>query len=355
MTTSDPASRAMGRSALATSTTLPGQRRSGRPQRVSAKSARRRDLPATPRAISFEALAADPIYRRVARETCPDDLATEITRYGFENAAAIAACESVPVMTARMARGGTRLQADDADARRLLNRSRREALRAYRLMRHELAVNDPVNRALRHMPPASPRADVGRSSPVQAYAKPTSLQSNQSPAAYLQYLYRVATAQASGLGIFSAEDNPFALAKRRPDLAELVLDEANLKREVPTIQLVNEVLRAGVADFDMSRHTHTVALPYDHAVTTTRTAMAAPGGSTINDIARRTARLEPDAFIGHRWERDTAGLIGLLEAADRSAAEGNTLLLVSEDTDDASVTRRRWAGSTRPRRRRTRA
>nr|WP_298412649.1 neuraminidase-like domain-containing protein [uncultured Halomonas sp.] len=334
MATSNITVSAIGKSPLMTSAAIPGQRKSGRPQRVTAKAARRRDLPKTPGAISYEALAEDPIYRRIAREVCPEDLAAEITRYGFESAAAIAACRSVPMMKARMARAGTRLQAESADIRRLLRRSRREALRSYRLMRHELAVNDPMNQALRHMPPGSARSEDGRSTQVQAYAKPTSLQSNQSPAAYLRYLYRMATERGPAPAIFSAEDNPFALVNRRPDFGELVLDQAGLKREIPTIQLVNEVLRAGISDFDMSRHDQTVALPYDHTVTTARTAMSALGGARINDIALRTSRLGLGAFTGHRWAQDTAGLIGVLGAEDKTAAEGNTLLLVSQDTDD---------------------
>ncbi|APX10391.1 neuraminidase-like domain-containing protein [Tateyamaria omphalii] len=321
------------------STAIPGQYKSGRPQRLSVKAAHRRNLPKNPRPISYEALAADPIYRRIAREACPKDLAADITRYGFESAADIAACKSVPVMMSRMARSGTRAQADDAEARRLLSRSRREALRSYRLMRHDLALNDPMNQALRHTSSGSAHSSTARSTQVMAYAKPTSLQSNQSPAAYLRYLYRIATGQACGPGIFGNEDNPFALVNRRPDLAELALNEANLKREVPTIQLVNEVLRAGVSDFDMGIQAFPVALPYDHAVTTTRSAMTALGGVWLNDIAHRTKRFGLTSFINHRWAQDTAGLIGLLGPVDKNAAEGNMLRLVSEDrVNDPSPT-----------------
>lgn len=323
-----------GKSALIGSTAIPGQHTSSRPQRVSVKAAHRRNVPKNPRSISYEALAEDPIYRRIASAACPKNLAEEIKRYGFESAAEIAACRSVPVMMTRMARNGARVQADDAELRRLLSRTRREALRGYRRMRHELAVNEPMNQALRHTSSRSPHRDTDDGAQVQAYAKPTSLQSNQSPAAYLRYLYRLATGDASGMGISSGTDNPFALANRRPDLAALVLNEANLKREVPTIQLVNEVLRAGISDFDMRRHEQSVALPYDHRVTTTRAALTALNGTRMNDISSRTDRLELRSFVGHRWAQDIAGLIGVLGDEDTTAAEGNTLLLVSEDIDD---------------------
>ncbi|QBF33360.1 neuraminidase-like domain-containing protein [Thalassococcus sp. S3] len=344
MTTSNLQVSAKGKSALNASTAIPARHTSRRPQRVSVKGAHRRNLPKTPRAISFAALAEDPIYRRIAREACPKDLAADITRYGFDSAVDIAACKSVPAMMARMARTGTRVQADDAEMRRLLSRSRREALRSYRLMRHELAVKEPMNQALRHTSLGSPDSSMLRSAQVRAYAKPTSLQSNQSPAAYLRYLYRIATGDARGLGISSDKDNPFALVNRRPDLAALVLNEANLKREVPTIELVNEVLRTGISDFDMTRHEQTVALPYDHRVTTTRTAMAALGGTSMNDIALRTDCPDLGAFAGYRWARDTAGLIGVLGAEDTTAAEGNTLLLVSEVADDHTTTPNTFGG-----------
>ncbi|WP_147113279.1 neuraminidase-like domain-containing protein [Tateyamaria sp. syn59] len=344
MTKSNLPVSAKGTSALITSTAILGQYTSSRPQRVSMKVAHRRNLPKNPRQVSYAALAEDPIYRRIANEACPQDLAEAITRYGFDSAADVAACKSVPVMMARIARAGTRVQTDDTEMRRLLSRSRREALRSYRRMRHALAINDPMNQALRHTSSGSPHGDTARSAEVQAYAKPTSLQSNQSPAAYLRYLYRVATGDARGLGISMDKDSPFALINRRPDLAALVLNEANLKREVPTIELVNEVLRAGISDFDMGRHEQTVALPYDHRVTATRTAMAALGDARINDIAVRTNRLALSAFAGHRWAQDTAGLIGVLGAEDTTAAEGNTLRLVSEIADDHTTTSNTFGG-----------
>ncbi|MEM9013109.1 MAG: neuraminidase-like domain-containing protein [Pseudomonadota bacterium] len=316
------------------STSMPGRSKSDRARRVSMKAAHRRDLPKAARPVSFAALAEEPIYQRFAREVCPGELAVDMARFGFETAADLAACRTVSGIKARLARSGTCVQGEEAEMRRLLKRARREALRSYRLMRHELAVQDPMNQALRHMPSRAPLDATDRTAPVQAYAKPSSLQSNQSPAAYLRYLYRVANGQGTAPALFSAEDNPFSLANRRPDLAELVLSHANLKREVPTIDLVNEVLRAGISDFDMNRQAYPVSLPYDHDVTTTRAAMAAFGGTRINDIAARTGRLGLGSFTAHRWAQDVAGLLGLLGAEDQAAAEGSTLTLISEDTED---------------------
>ena len=67
MTTSNLPVNAKRKSALIASTAIPGQHKSGRPQRVSVKAAHRRNLPKNLKQISYEALAEDPIYRRIAR------------------------------------------------------------------------------------------------------------------------------------------------------------------------------------------------------------------------------------------------------------------------------------------------
>ncbi|NET74561.1 LamG-like jellyroll fold domain-containing protein [Okeania sp. SIO1F9] len=69
------------------------------------------------------------------------------------------------------------------------------------------------------------------------YVKPSSIQSTQSPAAYLKYIYDLAKAIKNV--------NPdFDLIARRPDLQELVLNEDNLHQEVTTLELANELLIA---------------------------------------------------------------------------------------------------------------
>ncbi len=68
------------------------------------------------------------------------------------------------------------------------------------------------------------------------YVKPSSIQSKQSPAAYLKYIYDLANA---------IDDNSdFNLIARRPDLEDLVLNEDNLHQEVTTLELANELLIA---------------------------------------------------------------------------------------------------------------
>ncbi|NEP90868.1 MAG: hypothetical protein F6K18_30925 [Okeania sp. SIO2C2] len=68
------------------------------------------------------------------------------------------------------------------------------------------------------------------------YAKPGSIQSSQSAAAYLKHIYDLAREQ------ITPTSNKWALDIRRPDLADLELSEENLHKEITTLELVNEVL-----------------------------------------------------------------------------------------------------------------
>ncbi|NES79215.1 MULTISPECIES: LamG-like jellyroll fold domain-containing protein [Okeania] len=75
----------------------------------------------------------------------------------------------------------------------------------------------------------------GFGEPVR-YAKPGSIQSSQSAAAYLKHIYDLAREQ------ISPSLEKWALDTRRPDLQNLELSENNLHEEITTLELVNEVL-----------------------------------------------------------------------------------------------------------------
>ncbi|EDQ7094745.1 virulence protein SpvA, partial [Salmonella enterica subsp. arizonae] len=66
-----------------------------------------------------------------------------------------------------------------------------------------------------------------------------------SPVAYLSWLYNQATNFESQMGV----DNIIPLAVRRPDLAELMLDNDAINQVVPSLQLVNEVLEQSVTPY----------------------------------------------------------------------------------------------------------
>lgn len=281
----------------------------------------------------LSALVDDPIYRRYAARHCPEELTAELAQLGFDAAIDVAVCRSVTVLMNRVDPSVERASLIQADLQDLLGRSRREALRAFRLMRHAIARQDPVACATRYTQSPMvvegevPTEDVS----VGPFAKPNSLQSNQSLGAYLRYLYRIATGQDPEFGILMDGNDSFALTKRRPDLADLVLSETNLKQEIPTITLVNEVLRAGLGGVDLRSSAYPISLPYDHDVTTARTALAQISETHFNDIATRTSALDCKDFSDHVWARDLSGLLGLLGSLDPSWDEGKTLSMVSED------------------------
>ena len=326
-------------SAHVSSNAIAARKRGQRSQRVMAKAALRRRPAKVPGGLSFARLAENTVYRRLAVKLCPEQLAKKITPLGFDTPAALAACRTVGTLEARLPETVNRTSLSAEELRHLLSQARREALRIHRLMRHGVAVQEPMNQALRYTPSAlSGEADrLASAQDVPAFAKPGSLQSNQSPGAYLRYLYRIATGLDTEIGIKCApDDSPYAIANRRPDLADLVLNEANLKKEVPTLDLVNEVLSAGLSEIDVGTSFYPIALPYDHATTTCRAALAQIGGTRVNDVATGTCSLGFGAVPDHVWARDTAGLLGVLGARDPSGS--SVLALLSEDSAEPSVT-----------------
>ncbi|AHJ62553.1 Hypothetical protein GbCGDNIH3_7144 [Granulibacter bethesdensis] len=97
------------------------------------------------------------------------------------------------------------------------------------------------------------------------------LEANDGPAAYLVHLYQLALLQEGD----AADDDPNRLASRRPDLEMLPIDDASVHEVLPQIQLVNEILEAGIkknknldddgaVDRLLSVTRYPNRLPYDH-------------------------------------------------------------------------------------------
>ncbi|MFD0389679.1 Tc toxin subunit A [Tistrella bauzanensis] len=198
-------------------------------------------------------MATDPLYQRIAAATCPKALKADLAAFGLETAAEVAACKSLSGLNRLLSRRAGKGETPGEATQDFFGRARREAIRGYRLMRHMLAVKDPMNQGLRHTSSSLSveMEEVVRSAGGQVYARPSSLQSNQSPAAYLRYLYRIAMGLDEEIGIMPPEQGARRLEIRRPDLARLVLSETNLKQEIATIELVDEVLAAGLGAIDI--------------------------------------------------------------------------------------------------------
>ncbi|MDA8018099.1 MAG: Tc toxin subunit A [Thermoanaerobaculia bacterium] len=275
---------------------------------------RRRGL-RSPRSIPFSELAQNPLYALVAQATLPEGLKIELARFGFATPADVVALESARALREHLRQREGQGESPPEAISEFYAQARREAIRGYRLMRHVLALKDPMNQGLLHTRARLPSAveEALREAGGQAFAKPSSLQSNQSVAAYLRHLYRIATGLDKDLGIFpTAAGETHPLLKRRPDLAKLVLSESNLKQEISTVHLVNEVLEAGLDDdVDLDDLFYPVALPFDQPAQETRTALFQIGGTTLNSIRART---EPSSFplrAGFRLAGDQAGLLSM--------------------------------------------
>ncbi|MNO26185.1 hypothetical protein D3C76_160340 [compost metagenome] len=68
---------------------------------------------------------------------------------------------------------------------------------------------------------------------------PEAIEASTSPAAYLTSLYRMAIERIEPEGM---QAQIMSLAERRPDLADLLLDNTSLRRVEPTLVIVNEIL-----------------------------------------------------------------------------------------------------------------
>lgn len=102
------------------------------------------------------------------------------------------------------------------------------------------------------MPTDTPSPDAGPTwsalfkDDLNAYCEPTSLAAVDSPAAYLQALYRFALeVEKTGKGT----QDKITLQQRRPTLKNLVVDAENTTRQLPLLTLINETLHAPVEDY----------------------------------------------------------------------------------------------------------
>lgn len=163
---------------------------------------------------------------------------------------------------------------DPVQVDELFDQAQARAAGLTRLYAQLCARSNPALQALTKLePPEDPNGihrSIGGSGNYEAwfkqtsatgFAHPDSVGSLFSPASYLTDLYRAAKPlhpSTSGL----------QLNLRRPDLAPLLLSDANLNEEVSTLALTLEVLEAGVAgDVDELLRTalHPMNLPYNHA------------------------------------------------------------------------------------------
>ncbi|HEA0260762.1 TPA: virulence protein SpvA [Salmonella enterica] len=77
------------------------------------------------------------------------------------------------------------------------------------------------------------------------YCQTSAPEANDSPVSYLSWLYNQALSYEKQMG----ENDIISLSTRRPDLAELMLDNDAVNQVVPSLQLVNEILEQSVTPY----------------------------------------------------------------------------------------------------------
>ncbi|TPW27618.1 toxin complex protein [Martelella alba] len=289
--------------------------------------------------IPFAEIAHHPLFQAIADRQRDDGFKADLKRFNFNNAAeavafAAGAGRRNRAINLQQFSGGAAEAALPKLPRPFLARARREAIRTWRSMQHLLSVKDPMNIGLRHTPSRLPEPLEQAYSQAgnQAFANPSSLQSDQSVAAYLSYLYRIAHGLDDEIGLIEPETQSDRLSHRRPDLARLTLSEANLKREIPAIGIINEVLDSGLGDIDFERSFFPIALPFNAAMAAARAALSKIGGTTLNMIHGETLASRFPLRPGFSLSADTAGLLGLSGSSDMPAEAGSVLSLLSEDS-----------------------
>lgn len=218
---------------------------------------------------------------------------------------------SVPLLQALSGAEGLTLQA----AEKLLNAGelaehftpwhdeiRRKAPQVQACLRDALHSHDPLLRASPHFYEPDPFIDGLEVEPAKEYCDPDSLQSQLSQARYLWELYEMAKE-------LTYEKKQYRITERRVDLASLALSEDNLKREVSTLSLANEVMmgmsikpKAGAIPARdettaecyerLSTSREAFSLPYNLCQTSVRLGLNAQNKNNLNRIARLTQQEE---------------------------------------------------------------
>ncbi|MFB8788391.1 MAG: neuraminidase-like domain-containing protein [Potamolinea sp.] len=226
---------------------------------------------------------------RIEKALYNDEFQQELSRYGFTSTAEVAA---FPRFNALLAATKAKTGDTALPTYKFYREAQKRAMRVETVMRDAIVAHDPLSQALRHVrTPALPRevATELENEPIR-YAKPDSIQSSQSPAAYLKHIYDLAKNSITPV------DPLFGLDTRRPDLAKLELSEDNLHQEITTLELVNEVLAAQILDSGCSdleflkTQLHPLALPFDKELATIRTGLAQMNGMSLNEISRRLSQ-----------------------------------------------------------------
>ncbi|MBU2708437.1 hypothetical protein KCM76_20760 [Zooshikella marina] len=258
-----------------------------RPQRKRPRKIRPRALGSLKRDALFNLLDKANPEHQALRE--------QIAQYGFTNTAQ-AAC----------ARAST--EGKDSLSHELKKQCVKAAQVTANLRRDVLNATDPTQRRIQgalNSIPSWARAVVREAGNL--HAMPNAIQAETSPGGYLAHLYQIANANGTDYdyGIAREEDDIYHIDKRRPDILQIQLSEANAKKEIPTIHIVNNVLTACIENKKTAELEHAdlenvffpPALPYVADIENTQLAMQSLGVESLNALDLRTQPIaRPESF-----------------------------------------------------------
>ncbi|WP_238085099.1 Tc toxin subunit A [Pseudescherichia vulneris] len=177
----------------------------------------------------------------------------------------------------------------------------------------------------------------------QAYCQSSAPEATDSPVSYLTWLYQQATRFEEEIQASSTADKVLTLAERRPDLAALTVDNDAINQQIPTLQLVNEILESSIAtvlpdgqsvDEALAETRYPTLLPYhfphDQVELSLQNAVV-----PLEEIISQTATDWP-WFLGDSWcgERSNSST----ELASRLAPEQQTLVIEPDNSTASDLT-----------------
>jgi len=180
------------------------------------------------------------------------------------------------------------------------------------------------------------------------FPAPDSVASLFSPASYLVDLYRVAKK-------LHATTSEYHIDKRRPDLQGLPLTQARMDTELPTLELVNEILARGIegsttatdtADQLIAGAVFPFGLPYDVRADEISLGMRALGTDEVRvrqalgELDHGSFQIGADPAAQHR-----STFSGEVVRACLDLSPGEYGMMVNTVADDPAATARHWGGS----------
>lgn len=177
----------------------------------------------------------------------------------------------------------------------------------------------------------------------QAYCQSGAPESVDSPVSYLTWLYQQALAFEEEIQASSTADKVLTLAERRPDLATLTVDDEAINQQIPTLQLVNEILENSITtvlpegqsvDETLAETRYPTLLPYHFPHDQVELSLL-NADLPLEEIIGQTATDWP-WFLNESWSGERSN--NSTELASRLAPEQQTLVTEADNSTEPDLT-----------------